>query len=146
MTISLCILALEDFQAVDAAFEFLAGQTEVVVSIPVIDDVFPEETEQFEVILTASPGVFVDSPASAIVSILNDDPDLPGKAPSSLEHESLHHLIVVMNVSFASVSIDVVEGAGVISLELLKTAGALGPVSVQISAQDGTALGIIIDV
>ena len=50
----------------------------MVIPITISDDVFPEEAEQFEVILTASPGVFIDAPASAVVTILNDDPDLPG--------------------------------------------------------------------
>ena len=50
----------------------------MVLSVPLVDDVFPEGLEEFEVILSASPGVFIDSPASAIVRILNDDPDLPG--------------------------------------------------------------------
>ena len=63
---------------VDRLVEFSANQVEVVVTIPLVDDVFPEEQEEFEVILEASPGVFIDSPASATVSILNDDPDLPG--------------------------------------------------------------------
>ena len=62
----------------DQLFEFSPDQEEIVVPIPLVDDVFPEETEQFEVILEASPGVFVDSPARALVTIRNDDPDLPG--------------------------------------------------------------------
>ena len=62
----------------DVLVEFSANQVDVVVSVPLVDDVFPEGLEEFEVILLASPGVFIDSPASAIVRILNDDPDLPG--------------------------------------------------------------------
>ena len=71
-------VAGEDFEDVDATFQFSPSQTEVVVSITISNDVFPEEAEEFEVILTASPGVFIDAPASAVVTILNDDPDLPG--------------------------------------------------------------------
>ena len=69
---------IEDFEDVDQLFGFSADQREIVVSIPLVDDVFPEETEQFEVILEASPGVFIDSPARALVTIFNDDPELPG--------------------------------------------------------------------
>ena len=43
----------------------------------------------------------------------------------------------------ASVSIEVAEGVGVVKFVLLKTDGALGPVSVQITTQDGTATGIV---
>ena len=50
----------------------------MVIPITISNDVFPEEAEQFEVIISASPGVFIDAPASAVVTILNDDPDLPG--------------------------------------------------------------------
>lgn len=74
----LTISASEDFEVVDVLVEFSANEVDVVVSIPLVDDVFPEELEEFEVILSASPGVFIDSPASVIVRILNDDPDLPG--------------------------------------------------------------------
>jgi hypothetical protein len=71
-------VATEDFEGVDSDFQFLPHQMEVVVSITILNDVFPEEVEQFEVILTSSPGVFIDSPAHVAVTILNDDPDLPG--------------------------------------------------------------------
>ncbi len=44
-----------------------------------------------------------------------------------------------MNVSFASTSIDVVEGVCIFDFILKKTEGALGPVSVQVTSMDGTA-------
>ena len=47
----------------------------------------------------------------------------------------------VMNVSFVSTRVEVVEGEGVVMLNLEKTTGALGPVSVQIASSDGTAIG-----
>ena len=49
-----------------------------MVEIEFIDDVFPEGGEQFEIYLSAAPGGFVVSPAYATVTILNDDPPLPG--------------------------------------------------------------------
>ena len=49
-----------------------------MVEIEFIDDVYPEGEEQFEIFLSASPGGFVVSPAYATVTILNDDPPLPG--------------------------------------------------------------------
>ena len=45
----------------------------------------------------------------------------------------------VMNVSFADQNIEVVEGVGVVSFRLLKTAGAVGPVAVLITTADMTA-------
>ena len=74
----------EDYEALDTEIQFSPDQTDILVSINIVDDVFPEDTEQLMVILTASPDVYIDSPASAIVTIFNDDPELPGKASSSV--------------------------------------------------------------
>ena len=46
--------------------------------IAFVDDIFPEGPEQIEVLLSAAPGALVVSPAYASVTILNDDPQLPG--------------------------------------------------------------------
>ena len=68
----------EDFLAFNQDFLISPGVTQLIIPITLVNDVFPENTEQFEVLLHASPGVFIDSPSRTIVSILNDDPDLPG--------------------------------------------------------------------
>ena len=46
-----------------------------------------------------------------------------------------------MNISFAEVDIQVTEGTGLIRFTLQKTAGAVGPVSVQIATVGTTATG-----
>ena len=46
-----------------------------------------------------------------------------------------------MNVSFAAVTIEANEGDCIVILQLDKTEGALGPVSVQIFTVSGTARG-----
>ena len=48
------------------------------VTIEFVDDVFLEGDELFEIFLSASPGGLIVSPAYATVTILNDDPPLPG--------------------------------------------------------------------
>ncbi len=48
------------------------------MSIRLLDDVFPEPTESFQVFLSASPGVYIQSPAVATVMINDRDPDIPG--------------------------------------------------------------------
>ena len=69
----------EDFQSVKMDVTFLSGVTEVMVSVPLIDDVFPEqEFENFEVVLSASPGVLIGSPSFVNFTIVDDDPPLPG--------------------------------------------------------------------
>ena len=47
----------------------------------------------------------------------------------------------VMNISFAKEVVEVAEGMGLVNLLLVKTEGAVGPVSVQVTTQDRTALG-----
>ena len=46
-----------------------------------------------------------------------------------------------MNVSFAAVNIEADEGDCTVILQLEKTGGALGPVSVQVFTVSGTARG-----
>ncbi len=46
-----------------------------------------------------------------------------------------------MNVSIVTKSQTIQENQGVVILDLVKTIGALGPVSVQIETTDGTAMG-----
>ena len=58
--------------------EFAPGATEVPVSIPLVNDVIPEDPESFEVFLSASPGVYIQSPAAATILINDRDPHLPG--------------------------------------------------------------------
>ena len=69
----------EDFQCVSLRLEFLPNESNLIITIPLINDIFPEETEEFEVFLSASPDVFIDSPAYARVVILDDDPDFEGR-------------------------------------------------------------------
>ena len=47
-----------------------------------------------------------------------------------------------MNISFVVTEFDVMEGEGVVTLMLEKTEGAIGPVSVRLFTEEGTALGM----
>ena len=71
-------VAGEDFEMLDTTVEFAEGVTEQVVIVNLVDDVFPESDEVFEVYLAVSPGVYISRPFNATVFILNDDPPLPG--------------------------------------------------------------------
>ena len=68
-----------DYVAVNVTVAFLPGQItqEVRVSLAE-DDIFPEPNKTFEVYLAASPGVYLSPITYTVVTILNDDPDLPG--------------------------------------------------------------------
>ena len=72
-------IAGEDFQAIKMAVTFLSGVTEVMVSVPLLDNAFAEqEFENFEIALSASPGVLIGSPSFVNFTIVDDDPPLPG--------------------------------------------------------------------
>ena len=77
--ITVIIIVSEDFEGVSQQYEFLPNESNLIITIPLVNDIFPEETEEFEVFLSASPGVFIDSPAYARVVVLNDDLDLQGR-------------------------------------------------------------------
>ena len=67
----------KDFVAMNEIFMLSPGQTELQVPINLMDDIFSEDEELFEVLFSTSPGVFIDTPARTTVSILDDD-TLPG--------------------------------------------------------------------
>ena len=69
----------EDFEGMSQLFEFLPNENNLIITVSLVNDVFPEETEEFEMFLSSSPGVFIDSPAYARVVILDDDQDLEGR-------------------------------------------------------------------
>ena len=68
----------DDFNPETRELIFAAGVDFLDVFIIFVDDVFPEGPEQLEVFLSAAPGALIVSPAYASVTILNDDPPLPG--------------------------------------------------------------------
>ena len=67
-----------DFVHTEENVTFARGVDQAQITIPLINDVFPEATESFQVFLSASPGVYIQSPAVATVMINDRDPDLPG--------------------------------------------------------------------
>ncbi len=69
-----------DFVHTEENVTFPRGVDQVQITIPLINDVFPEATESFQVFLSASPGVYIQAPAVATVVINDRDPDLPGKS------------------------------------------------------------------
>ena len=58
---------------------FARGVDQAQITIPLINDVFPEPTKSFQVFLSASPGVYIQYPAVAIVEIHDLGPYFPGK-------------------------------------------------------------------
>ena len=73
-----CSAVGDDYEELDLIVSFAAGETATEVELSFVNDVFPEADEEFDVYLAVSPGTFITEPSSAVVTILNDDPDLPG--------------------------------------------------------------------
>ena len=80
---------LSDGASLEVFFD--AGQLARNISLPFIDDIFPEEDETFEILLTTSPGVFLSPYTRTVVTITNDDPDLPGGCGQSRICQALSH-------------------------------------------------------
>ena len=69
----------EDFEAVQRTVIFAPGQMVASVTVALApDDVFSEEDKSFELFLGPVEDVYVSPFAAATVTIINDDPDLPG--------------------------------------------------------------------
>ena len=69
-----------------------------IVQVNVIlseDDVFPEPDKVFELFLSPSEGVFITPFAAATVTIINQDPDLPGQV--SAPDSSKYHLFTLFS-------------------------------------------------
>ena len=87
-------LAGEDF--VPETRELVISEASTIVPIDFIDDVFPEAAEQFEIFLSAAPGGLVVAPAYATVTILNDDPPLPGIAGDSYTNNGYNAMVSII--------------------------------------------------
>lgn len=62
-----------DFAATAGSVTFLDGETEKTFDVGIIDDLDPEASEQFTVQITSASAVFAGTPASALVTILDND-------------------------------------------------------------------------
>ena len=72
----------EDYNAVNASVIFEPRSENIIqefIGTLAPDDVFPEANKSFEIFLTASPGAYLFPDTVVMVTILNDDPPLPGE-------------------------------------------------------------------
>ena len=73
-------LAGEDYIAFNTNIVFEPEERLKTIQVQLApDDVFPEGSKSFDIFLTASPGVYLSPTTVVNVTILNDDPALPGK-------------------------------------------------------------------
>jgi len=111
-------IAGTDYTAVSTTANIPAGQTCVNISIPIIDDILPEPTENFTVNLSNPTNATIADP-QGVVTILDNDSPLPS---------------LVIN------DITVNENVGNAVLQICASAVVTSPVTVTYTTQNGTAL------
>ena len=103
---------------------FPAGATEAFVNVDIIDNVFPEEDEQFKASISGisiPDSVQVGANSEATVTILDNEPEI--------------------FVSFSPVVYNYSEADGVATLTLVASTPAQVDYDVYVDTRDGTALG-----
>jgi hypothetical protein len=114
----------EDYQFVFGVIDFADGVGGIkVISIPIVDDSAFEADEYFDVVLGAvTGGATLGSPAVTRVTIIDDD-----MAPDAGA------------IDFVSPVFDVNEADGLVTIDLVRSNGLAGAVSVDLITRDGTA-------
>ena len=112
-------VAGEDYGATSQVVTFGAGEISKTVEIAVADDSVAESDESFGLTLSNATGGATLGASAATVAIADDD--LPGE------------------IAFSSTTYSGAEG-GTVEVELVRTGGSIGEVSVTLTSSDGTAL------
>ena len=108
-----------DYTATSGDLTFLPGDTSKTFTVSITDDSVYEGNETFNVDLSAPSGATLGSPASAAVTIVENDP-----APT---------------VQFSSSTYNVNENAGTATLTITKTGSTAVNATVHYATSDGTA-------
>jgi CSLREA domain-containing protein len=108
-----------DFVESSGTLTFTPGLTQTLISIPILSDSLPEAAETFGVTLGSPVGASLATPATATVTIQDDDP-LPG-------------------VSFSASAYTVTETAGSVIITASLTAASSLTATVQFATSDDTA-------
>ncbi len=114
----------EDYSATSGQLVFAEGETEKTLQVPIIDDGVYERPKSFLIRLTAATGSYLThKERTCIVTILDDDPRMPG----------------VLTLSGRSVEVS--EEAGAFTITVLRTGGSDESVEVSYRTRGGTAQG-----
>ena len=106
-----------DYGSDGLRLEFPVDTNLVLVAIPIIDDIEPEPTEFFGVLLSNPEAGYIEEQGTAIVGIIDDE--------CSFE--------LVIN------SMEATENGGPVSIEVRRTGGVVNPVTIEYDVVDGTA-------
>ncbi|MBL8329787.1 MAG: hypothetical protein JNJ71_13130 [Rubrivivax sp.] len=110
-----------DFTATSGQISFAAGETSKTIAVPILNDTAAESTETFTVTLSAPSGATLGSPASATVSIIDNDSPPPAAT-----------------LQFSASSYSVGESGGQVTITVTRSNGT-GSASVNYATSAGTA-------
>ena len=111
-----------DYTIISETLDFVGGQTTQSVSIPILDDELVEGNELIELTLKRpSTTAMIGANGTAVVTIVDDDSLSPGV------------------LQFISPTFTLDEDAGSLAIEVRRTGGTDGIVSVDYATTDGTA-------
>jgi hypothetical protein len=114
-----------DFTTSTGTLNWASGDaTSRMITVPIVNDSVQETTETFTLALSNASGATLGAPASATISITDDD--APQPAPGTLQ--------------FSVATQAVGEAAGNIVLTVSRTGGTSGAASVQYTTSNGTAI------
>lgn len=110
----------EDYQPVSGTLVFPDGETIQTFTVPIYDNLVPTHNRQINLTLSnPQGGAELGAPANATLTIVEDDG--------------------IIGFDLANFSVN--EGAGLAFVEVTRTAGRIGPATVDYTVADGTALG-----
>lgn len=115
----------EDYVSISGTLVFADGQTLQTITVPIIDDTLHEEDESLQLSLSNPVGGILASPyATKIVIADNDQPPVP--QPGQLQ--------------FRQTSYNANETDGAVNIEVIRTNGSDGNISVAYNSSNGTAI------
>ncbi|MBT2661802.1 Calx-beta domain-containing protein, partial [Bacillus sp. ISL-45] len=124
----------EDYHSSSGTVTFSSGEKFKTIIIPIINNDFYEDKEEFSVILSEpSPGLIMGDPTSATVSIVDDELNHPGILEltsaqfSAYEGDELEVTVQRHSGSDGTVSVnyELIDGSGKAGLDYIKNSGQL---------------------
>ncbi len=110
-----------DFAATNGTLTFAPGVTSLTFAVQILNDVLTESDETIPLVLQNATNAIIGMTTQAVVTIIDDD--APG----------------VVQIEKASYTAS--EDSGAVAINVVRTGGSLGPVSVQFSTANGSATG-----
>ncbi len=125
-----------DFEGEDGTLTFADKQTSKVLTIGTLNDSSVEDDETFTVTITDVGRAVKGSPATAIVTIVDDD----GASSASAAYSSQSVSSTSVSLQFSAATYAVTEAGGTLTVSVQRTGPATGTVSVAYATGGGSAV------